>query len=256
MGTREHMMKLGLKTFGVWGMALGVAITAAAQRPDRPALDITGYVINVELDTQAHHIAAKAVLTFTAPENVEMVNFGFHPALKVTKITDDAGKLLTGERSADGAIRVAPSTPFAKGQAYHWTFEYEGVITGNEDGPVEGLKLAAIQEPITYLLYGARWFPMTGYMTDRFTAELHIKVPQGMRVFASGSTGASKSVTLTGGKPGDEYDFNWTKPGFPGTVIAGRYVNPAVVGAGNVKVYTTVAHQAVANDLAQTATKQ
>ena len=111
--------------------------------------------------------------------------------------------------------------PFAKGQSYHWTFEYEGVITGGEDGPVEGLKLAAIQEPITYLLYAARWFPTTGYMTDRFTAEMHIKVPQGMRVFASGSTGASHSVTLASGKPGDEYDFNWTKPGFPGTVIAG-----------------------------------
>ena len=63
------------------------------------------------------------------------------------------------------------------------------MITGSEDGPVEGLKLAAIQEPITYLLYAARWFPTTGYMTDRFTAEMHIRVPQGMRVFASGSTG-------------------------------------------------------------------
>ena len=166
-------------------------------------------MIDAELDTQAHHIAAKALVTFTAPENAEMVSFGFHPALKVTKITDDAGKLLTGERSADGTIRVAPSTPFAKGQSYHWTFEYEGIITGNEDGPVEGLKLAAIQEPITYLLYAARWFPTAGYMTDRFTAEMHIKVPQGMRVFASGSTGPSKPATLAGGKPGDEYDFNW-----------------------------------------------
>ncbi len=86
--------------------------------------------------------------------------FGFHPALKVTKITDDTGKLLTGERSADGTIRVTPAAPFTKGQVNHWTFEYEGVITGSEDGPVEGLKLAAIQEPITYLLYPARWFPI------------------------------------------------------------------------------------------------
>ena len=240
----------------VMAMVLSMAIAAAAQRSERPALDITGYVIDAELDTQTHHIAAKAQVTFTAPENMEMVSFGFHPALKVTKITDDAGKLLTGERSADGAIRVQPSTAFAKGQQYHWTFEYEGVITGSEDGPVEGLKLAAIQEPITYLLYAARWFPTAGYSTDRFTAEMHIKVPQGMRVFASGSTGASKSVTLTGGKPGDEYDFNWTKPGFPGTVIAGRYVNPAVAGPGNVKVYTTIAHQASANEMAQTATKE
>ena len=70
------------------------------------------------------------------------------------------------------------------------------MITGNEDGPVEGLKLAAIQEPITYLLYAARWFPTTGYMTDRFTAEMHIRVPQGMRVFASGQQGASHPVKL------------------------------------------------------------
>jgi len=251
------MMTLrGIGRLGAAFAFLGMALLAAAQRTERPALMITGYVINAELDTQAHHIAAKAIVTFNAPENMEMVSFGFHPALKVTKITDDAGKLLTGERSADGTIRVAPSTPFAKGQSYHWTFDYEGVITGNEDGPVEGLKLAAIQEPITYLLYAARWFPTTGYMTDRFTAEMHIKVPQGLRVFASGSTGASHPATLAGGKPGDQYDFNWTRPGFPGTVIAGRYVNPAVVGAGNVKVYLTVAHQAAAAALAQTATKQ
>src|SRR3954452_3812203 len=257
IGTRERMMTL--RRIGRLGAAFGflaLALLAVAQRPERAALSITGYVINAELDTQTHHIAAKAVVTFSAPENVEMVSFGFHPALKVTKITDEAGKVLTGERSADGTIRVAPSAAFAKGQTYHWTFDYEGVITGNEDGPVEGLRLAAIQEPITYLLYAARWFPTTGYMTDRFTAEMHIKGPQGLRVFASGSTGASHPATLAGGKPGDQYDFTWTRPGLPGTVIAGRYVNPAVVGAGNVKVYLTVAHQAAAAALAQTATKQ
>ena len=103
-----------------------------------------------------------------------------------------AAKLLDGERTADGSIRVTPQRPSWPGQTEHWTFVYDGTITGNEDGPVEGLKLAAIQEPISYLLYPARWFPMTGYMTDRFTAEMHIRVPQGMRVFASGSAGAPK----------------------------------------------------------------
>jgi len=236
-----------------------VASTAAtlfAQRPERPALNITGYVIDAELDPSTHHLTATAKVSFTAPENAEMVNFGFHPALKVTKISDETGKLLTGERTADGSIRVSPAAPITKGQVLQWTFVYEGVITGSEDGPVEGLKLAAIQEPITYLLYPARWFPMTGYLTDRFTAELHIRVPQGMRVFASGSTGSSKPVTLAGGKKGDQYDFSWTKPGFPGTIIAGRYVGPVTVGPGNVKVYLTVSHQASANALAQTATKE
>ena len=174
-------------------LAMGVlmALPLMAQRTERPALNITGYKIDAEMDTTTHHLVATAVVTFTAPENASEVSFGFHPALKVNKISDETGKLLTGERLADGTIRVTTASPFIKGQASHWTFEYEGTISGSEDGPVEGLKLAAIQEPITYLLYPARWFPMTGLMTDRFTAEMHIKVPQGMRVFASGAQGAS-----------------------------------------------------------------
>lgn len=262
MRVREKTMTLSdsfRRLSAVAGMsALGLLLTVAsqAQRNERATLDITGYVIDAELDTAAHHITAKTQVTFTAPDNAEVVSFGFHPALKVTKISDENGKLLTGERSADGTIRVSPTSPFTRGRENHWTFEYEGVITGNEDGPVEGLKLAAIQEPITYLLYAGRWFPTSGYMTDRFTAEMHIRVPQGIRVFASGSQGAPHAITLAGGKPGDQYDFLWNKPGFPGTVIAGRYVDPVSVGAGNVKVYLTVSHQQSANELAQTATKE
>jgi hypothetical protein len=241
---------------GMLTAALILAAPTLAQRAERPTLNISGYNIDAELDPSTHHLSAKAVVAFTAPETMELVAFGFHPALKVTSITDDGGKLLTGERSADGTIRVSPAAPFTAGQVNHWTFAYEGMITGNDDGPVEGLKLAAIQEPITYLLYPARWFPMTGYLIDRFTAEMHIRVPKGMRVFASGSTGAPKPVTLANGKDGDQYDFNWNKPGFPGTIIAGRYVNAATAGPGNVKVYLTVAHQASGNEVAQTASKE
>ncbi|MGH9599570.1 MAG: M1 family aminopeptidase [Terracidiphilus sp.] len=233
-----------------------LAAPLLAQMPERPALNITGYTIDAELLPSTHHLSATAVVTFTAPPNLDVVTFGFHPALKVDKITDSTGKLLDGERTADGSIRVTTSTPFVAGQPVTWTFQYEGTISGNEDGPVPGLKLAAIQEPISYLLYPSRWFPMTGYMTDRFTAQMHIQVPQGMRVFASGSTGPSHSVILSNGKPGDEYDFNWSKPDFPGTVIAGRYAGPFSVGAGNVKVYLTIDHQASGNDLAQTATSE
>ena len=163
-------------------------------------MSISAYKIDAELDTTAHHLTATAVVTFTAPETADEVTFGFHPALKLTKVTDDAGKLLTGERTADGSIRIAPATPFVKGQPAHWTFAYEGTISGSEDGPVEGLKLAAIQEPVTYLLYPARWFPTVGYLTDRFTAELHIRVPQGLRVLASGAQGGPATVTLANGK--------------------------------------------------------
>jgi tetratricopeptide (TPR) repeat protein len=219
-------------------------------------MDITAYSIDAEIDTQSHHLQARATLSFTAPDNAEIVSFGFHPALKVSKISDDRGKLLTGERSADGTIRVTPATPIVKGQPQTWTFEYDGAITGNEDGPVEGLKLAAIQEPITYLTYASRWFPTSGYMTDRYMMELHVRVPQGMRVFSSGAAGGPRPAKLASGKMGDQYDFSWKKPGFPGTVIAGRYVDSPNVGSGNIKVWLTIAHQASGNDVAQTANKQ
>jgi len=218
---------------------------------------IQGYVIDAELDTTAHHISATAVVTFTAPDAADEVTFGFHPALKLTKVTDDGGKLLTGDRTADGSIRIAPATPFVRNKAVHWTFAYEGTLSGEEDGPVEGLKLAAIREPISYLLYPARWFPTTGYLTDRFTAEIHMRVPEGMRVIASGSQGTPTKVTLADGKPGEQYSFNWTKPGFPGTVIAGRFVAPfSPSGDPNIKVYLSVGHQQSRASLAEAALKQ
>lgn len=220
-------------------------------------MTIQGYVIDAELDTNAHHIAATAQVTFTAPEAADEVTFGFHPALKLTKVTDDSGKLLTGDRTADGSIRIAPATPFVRNKAVHWTFAYEGTISGDEDGPVEGLKLASIREPISYLLYPARWFPTNGYLTDRFTAEIHMRVPEGMRVIASGSQGTPTKVTLADGKPGEQYSFNWTKPGFPGTVIAGRFVAPfSPSGDPNIKVYLSVGHQQSRAALGDAALKQ
>jgi hypothetical protein len=139
-----------LSVIALFTAVLGSATHLAAQRADRPGLDISGYVIDAEIDTATHRIAAKTTVVFTAPDAADEVSFGFHPALKVTKITDAAtNKVLTGERLADGTIRVSPATPITQAKLNRWIFEYEGVITGNEDGPVEGLKLAAIQEPIT-----------------------------------------------------------------------------------------------------------
>jgi hypothetical protein len=241
---------------GFFALCLLLPAPLIAQKPDPPTPAISGYVIDAELDPATHQLSAKVVVSFTAPENADKVNFGFHPALKVTKISDEGGKLLTSEREADGTIRVTPAAPFIKGQESHWTFEYEGVITGKDDGPEPGQKLAAIQEPISYLLYPARWFPSTGYLTNRFTAEMHISVPQGMKVFSSGAQGWSHPVKLANGEPGDQFDFNWSKPGFPGTVIAGRYLEPVFAGVGNVRVYLTAAHQQSGNELAQMAAKE
>ncbi len=147
---------------------------------------------------------------------------------------------------------VTPSAPLTKGQPVTWTFHYSGELQSGEGGPVEGLKLAYVGDPITYLLYAARWFPMAGYMTDRFTADIHIKAPAGYRVIGSGSQGKPKPAA----NGEEEWDFRWDRPGFPGTIIAGKFEPPVSGAAPNIHVYVTAAHKAAAADYAGTALRE
>jgi aminopeptidase N len=130
-----------------------------------------------------------------------------------------------------------------------FTFEYGGGLSGSEESPVEGLKLASIGNPISYLFYPARWFPMTGYLTDRFTADIHVTVPDGYRVVGSG---AVTPITQSGGT----FEFNWDKPGFPGTIIAGKFNPLPAPSASYVHIWTTDARKGTAPDFADTAAKE
>lgn len=260
-------------------LALGCALMLApalaarlpAQQPEPLTPAIAGYVIDAELDPATHHLSATAVVSFRAQQSAAPANgatlaspvaFGLNPALAASAVSDENGKTLAAERSADGEIRVTPAAPLGKDQLARWTFAYAGTLAGTNgtgQSPA-GQNFAAIAEPVSYLLYPARWFPaassLSDSLTNRFTAEMRIRVPRGVRVFASGSDGAPKPVMLSDGQPGDEYAFNWTRPGFPGTVIAGRFRGPFTAGAGNVKVWLTAAHQQDANSLAQTAARE
>ena len=130
-------------------------------------------------------------------------------------------------------------------------------MTGSEDGPVEGLKLAAIQEPISYLLYAARWFPTTGYMTDRFTAEMHIRVPQGMRVFASGSAGSVAPRNARQRQTRRPIRLQLDQARISRNRDCGPLRRPGFSWAPvTCECLLTISHQASANQLAQTATKQ
>jgi aminopeptidase N len=221
-----------------------------AHAAEKQTINITAYNIDAEIDPDAHTLKATAHVTFTALEPVDTVVFQLHGALKVDKVTDAANHVLSGERGTDATIRLALPAPLAKGQKTTFTFEYGGVLSGSEESPVEGLKLASIGSPISYLLYPARWFPMTGYLTDRFTADIHMTVPMGYRVIGSGA------VTPLG-QSGGTFEFRWVKPGFPGTIIAGKF-NPPIPApsASYVHIWTTDARKAQAPDFADTAARE
>ena len=219
---------------------------------ERPTINITGYVINAQLDPGEHTLKATAKVTFTATDTISAAVFELHNALKVDSVTDGQNHPLNGERGPNATISIALPNPMRKGASATFTFVYEGTLSGSEESPVEGLKVASIGDPITYLLYAGRWFPMVGYLTDRFTAEIHVQMPTGYRVVGSGNTGSPRQVS-----GGTEYTFNWTRPSFPGTIIAGKFLEPMVVaGSPNLRVYLTEAHKQSGADYSQTVFKE
>jgi hypothetical protein len=241
-------MKLSIPT----SLILAFSTAAALAAPQRPQFKVTGYVISADLDPAANKLTATAKVTFTALEDLATPSFELNNGLALTSVTDAAQRPLVSERlTQQNAVRFNLAAPIPKGSSTTWTFNYAGVLNGADTSPVEGIKLAAIADPISILLYPGRWFPMspTGLYTDRFTAEMHIRVPSDERVVASGPSGSPKPM----GKQ-TQYDFNWTKPGFPGTVVAGKFLPPQKVD--NFQIYTTEAHRTGSLDFAQTAAKE
>lgn len=227
----------------------------ASAAPARPQLKVTGYVIDADLFPADNRMAATVQVTFTALEDLSSPVFELNNGLQLAKVTDANKKPLEAERVAtNSTIRFDLATPIPRGTSTTWTFEYGGVLKGTETSPVEGINFASVGDPISILLYPGRWFPMTGLYTDRFTAEMHIRVPGDERVVGSGS-GIAAPKSLPGNRT--EYTFKWSKPGFPGTIIAGKFLEPITApGINNIHVYVTEARKAVAVSFAQDASKQ
>lgn len=214
-------------------LPLIMALLLPALGAEKSRIQAKDYVIDAEIVPKTHHLIAKVKVTFLATDDANFASFELHNALHVTKVLDANGKPLTAERvSQDNAVRVAFPTPIPKGSTSSLTFEYEGALANADDSPVEGLKLAYIGEDISYLLYAGRWFPITNYGIDRFTATINITAPQATLVVGSGSTSSPKPGA--GGKT--VTSFNWQKPSFPGTIIAGPFTDNVFAGGG-IHVY-------------------
>src|SRR5580704_12499958 len=228
-----------------------VAVTVWAA-PVKVQMQITGYVINADLDPAVSRLTATADVTFTALEELSNPTFELNNGLQVTKATDPQGKPLQYERlTNNNTVRFTLSSPIPKGATTTWHFEYSGALKGADTSPVEGIKLASIEDPISILLYPGRWFPMTGLFTNRFTAEMHIRVPGDERVIGSGS-GVAAQKSIPGNRT--EFTFKWAKPGFPGTIIAGKFLDPITVC--NVRVYVTEKNKEAAHDFASQAERE
>src|SRR6202167_6378447 len=193
---------------------------------EKTRLRVDDYQIDAELIPHTHKLTARAKVKFTALETLNIATFELHNALRVTRVTDDAGKPVSAERGVqDSSVRVQLSKELAKDESTSLTFEYDGTLDSADDSPVQGLKLASINDDTSYLLYAGRWFPVNAYGINRFTATMNITVPAHMLVIGSGKESegnpAPSKKAAANALPTKTFNFTWDKPSFPGTIIAG-----------------------------------
>ena len=173
-----------LRAFVFIFSALCLSLPAFAA--EKPRVQVESYAINADLNPKTHHLIAAARLKFTALDDINSASFELNNALR-PRVLDEAGKPLGIERiSQENLVRVNFPKSIAKGESQTITFEYDGELANADESPVEGLKLAYVGEPTSYLLYASRWFPIVGYGVNRFTADINITVPTGMIAIGSG----------------------------------------------------------------------
>ncbi len=263
------------------GFAIVLALVVTSLAAEKPRIQVNDYAIQAVVSPQSHQLKAIARVKFTALDNITIATFELHNALRPTRVIDDAtGQPLTAERvSQDSTVRISLPNAMSKGASGSMTFEYEGTVQSADDSPVQGLKLAYVGDPFTYLLYAGRWFPMVGYGTNRFTATISVSVPKDYTVIGSGKQTAGAPTEFPAAEPGPSsrkaaarptvsklaipsgykaYTFTYReRPSFPGTLLIAQYVPTKTSEGGlNLTVYTTAEHKALAVDYADAATKE
>ena len=195
-------------------LTLALAASAAWAQDRRSRIHVEQYTIDAEVSPATQSLTAKASVRFVPlDDNITSAAFELNNALNVSRVVDDKGKQIPASRNQqDFTVRLSFEQPLPKGQPVTMTFYYDGKLSGQEDSPVYGIKFAAIHPDFSYLMYPARWFPVSGYTTDRFSADLRVTVPAGYTVLGSGLD----SKETVGDKT--RYEIKFDHPSFPGSI--------------------------------------
>jgi tetratricopeptide (TPR) repeat protein len=204
------------------GLLLLAGSVRASAQERRNRIRVVAYAIDAEVSPNTQSLSAKATVQFVPlDDNSTAATFELNNALNVSRVVDAAGKQIPASRNQqDFTVRLNFEAPLAKGRPVSVTFYYDGRLSGQEDSPVYGIKFAAIHPDFAFLTYPARWFPVSGYTTDRFAANVRVTVPMGYTVVASGLD----TRTASGDKTA--YEFKFERPSFPGSfaVVKGNPV--------------------------------
>jgi aminopeptidase N len=233
-----------------------IAAPLRAQGP-RPATFLAEhYDVSASLDAIGQSISATTKIDFKAVEASSSVRVELHPNLIVKEVKGADGKPLTFERDNQNPLNVIVQLPTPVATAGHvtLTYTYSGLLVNEENSPVPGVRAALINKDGAYLLLPARWFPLTDFPSNRYTATFRLNVPE---TFAVAGTGKASAPTPMPGKNAVEgrrllYVFECKSLAAHGTFVAGNLqLNPKQAEGINVAVYAPRAASANAQNFAE-----
>src|SRR5260370_155180 len=232
-----------------------VAGRLQAQVP-RPANFVAEhYDVSASLDAIGQSISATAKIDFKAVEASSSVRVELHPNLIVKEIKGADGKPLSFERDSQNPLIVIVQLPTPVATAGHvtLTYTYAGLLVNEENSPVPGVRAALISKDGAYLVLPARWFPLTNFPSNRYTATFRLNVPGN---FAVAGTRKAPAPTALPGQNAVErgrvlYTFECKNPAPHGTFVVGNLqLNPRQAEGVNVAVYAPRSSSANAAEFA------
>jgi tetratricopeptide (TPR) repeat protein len=237
-------------------LALGTGVPLRAQAPRSPNFLAEHYDVSATLDAIGQSISATAKIDFKAIEASSSVRVELHPNLVVKEVKGPDGKPLNFERDNQNSLSVVVQlpTPIATDGHITLSYTYAGLLVNEENSPVPGVRAALINKDGAYLLLPARWFPLTNFPSNRYTATFRLNVPD---TFAVAGTGKATAPTPMPGKNAVEgnrllYTFECKNAAPNGTFVAGNnlQLTPAQAEGVNVAVYAPRSASANAKEFA------
>jgi len=213
------------------------------------------YDVAATLDPAGQSLSAIAKVDFRATQVSSVVRVELHPNLNVKEIKGANGKAVNFERDNLNPLLLNINLPSAAtaNSLVTLTFSYTGPMANEDNSPVPGVRLASIYKDGAYLLLPARWFPLTGYPSNRYTGTFRLNVPD---TFAVAGTCKSLSPMPVGGKTVAEgsrllYVFECANAAPNGSFVAGPLkLTPKQSEGLTVSVYAPPAASGNAGDFA------
>lgn len=211
VSAKESMLAMARSLAGI--VLLLCAASSGWSQEKKAGIQVQKYTIDADINPRTQSLSATAKIEFTPLDNASTITFELNNALTVSKATDAQGQSIGTSRNAQNfTVQVNFPNGLTSGHPSQVTLTYDGKLTGNEDSPVPGIKFAALHPDFGYLLYPARWFPVNGYTTNRFAADIHVTTPAEYRVLGSGDAKSDRA------RNGMTYSFHYEKAGFPGSL--------------------------------------